>query len=75
MTNVMQITQLVQNVALASKYLKPIEKKKKRGRRKESNKSTEEPFRLADNLEFHNYFLHLLKTEKCQVFQRSYCCY
>lgn len=29
MTNVMQITQLVQNVALASKYLKPIEKKKK----------------------------------------------
>lgn len=30
MTNVMQITQLVQNVALASKYLKPIEKKKKR---------------------------------------------
>lgn len=37
MTNVMQITQLVQNVALTSKYLKPTGKKKKRERRKESN--------------------------------------
>lgn len=64
MTNTMQITQLVQNVVLAPINLKPTEKKR-RGRREESQQSTEEQFHLADNLEFHNYFLSLLITKKC----------
>lgn len=68
MINVVQITQSVQNVVLAPKHLKPTQKekkKKKRGTRRESQQSTEEEFHLADNLEFHNYFLSLLKTKKC----------
>lgn len=68
MTNVIQITQLVQNVVLAPKQHLKLPKKR------ETQQSTEEQFHLADNLESCNYFLSFIQTKKMQtVLQRSHC--
>lgn len=61
MTNVIQITQLVQNAVLAPKQPLKLPRKK-------NQQSTEEQFHLADNLESRNYFLGFLQTKACKQY-------